>query len=111
MKKVYLFFREFELGFLTEQDNKYLWTPNISQINEFEKKYPMSWDFMFISKNEPTFYDEIPQHFINFVESSYVRQDLRDHAKIEKNDDKFDRLYKMATLDYYDQDFVIKIKE
>jgi len=110
MKKVYLYFREFNLGFLTEQDSKFLWTPNTEEINKFEKKHPWSWDFLMLNKSEPTLYDKIPNHFIEYVESSYIREDLRENAKIEKNDSDFERLYKMATLNYYDQDFTIKLK-
>ena len=78
MKKVYLYYREFELGYLEEKDDKFLWTPNANEINEFAKIYPWSWNFMFINKKEPTLYDKIPKHFIEFVESSFVREDLRE---------------------------------
>ena len=39
MKKVYLYYREFTLGYLTMQEDEYLWVPDVQQIDLFEKKY------------------------------------------------------------------------
>lgn len=107
MKKVYLYFREFELGFLCQENGKYIWSPNPSEIKKFSEKYFFG-DFLFLDREKPVTYDKIPHHFIEYVQSS-SREDLKKSAKIEKGDSDFEKLYKMATLDYYNQDFVVKV--
>ena len=108
MKQVYLHFKEIELGFLTEEAGNYIWVPNADGIKEFYVKYEAATDLLFLSSTEPEVYNKIPYHFDEFVESSY-RADLQEDAKIVDSDTPFERLYKMGTLDYFGDDFSIKV--
>jgi hypothetical protein len=108
MKQVYLHFREFELGFLTQKDDVFVWVPNTESIRAFETKYTGASDMLLLDKNEPVVYEKIPYHFVDFVET-YPRADLAKQCGITANDSDFDRLCKLATLDYFNMDFEIKI--
>lgn len=108
MKQVYLHFKDIELGFLTEENGKYIWVPSKDGMSEFYANYEAATDLLFLSATEPEMYDKIPHHFDEFVESSY-RADLEQDAKITNADTPFERLYKMGTLDYFGDDFSIKV--
>ena len=107
MKQVYLHFREFELGFLTQKDDVFVWVPNTESIRMFNEKYTGASDLFLLEQNEPVVYEKIPYHFVDFVESS-PRADLAKKVGITENDSDFDKLCKLATLDYFNIDFVIK---
>ena len=108
MKQVYLHFKEIELGFLTQNEDGFVWVPNTENIQYFMMRYDGASDLFFLTKTEPALYTQIPYHFIDFVESS-SRPDLAQKASIKPNDSDFEKLCKMATLDYADDEFVIKI--
>ena len=108
MNKVYLNFKEFELGFLCQQDNKYIWVPNAKKIKQCFSKYSGGIDLFFLSFVDETVYSEIPYHFSEFLERA-ERNDLKKAANIKKEDCDFVKLYKMATLKYLNQDFYISI--
>ena len=107
MKQVYLHFKEIELGFLTQQEKGFVWVPNPENIQYFMMRYDGASDLFFLNKTEPALHPSIPYHFIDFVESS-SRPDLAQKAGIVESDSDFDRLCKMATLSYADDEFVIK---
>ena len=107
MKQVYLHFREFELGFLTQKNDVFVWVPNTESIRMFDEKYTAASDLLLLSKTEPMVYERIPYHFVDFVESA-PRADIAKKAGITAADSEFDRLCKLATLDYFNIDFVIK---
>ena len=108
MKKVYLYYREFTLGYLTMQEDEYLWVPDVQQIDLFEKKYQWSW--LRLDNKNQKLYKGVPYHYMDYLHSS-SRPDLKEHAKIEKNDSDFEKLCKMAKLDFYNEDFYIKVTE
>lgn len=108
MKQVYLNFKELTLGYLKEDKDLYVWVPNIDSINIFSQKYSFAKDSLLLSSSAPEVYTVIPAHFIDFVESSN-RADLRKSAGIEQTDSDFEKLYKMATLSYFNQDYFISI--
>ena len=49
MKQVFLKFKELELGYLTEQDNSYLWVPNTKNYQIFTEKYSAVTDLFFLN--------------------------------------------------------------
>ena len=107
MKQVYLHFKEIELGFLTQQENGFVWVPNPENIQSFMMRYDGASDLFFLNKTEPALHHSIPYHFIDFVESA-SRPDLAQKAGILPSDDDFEILFKMSALDYADDEFVIK---
>lgn len=109
MKEVFLYFKKIKLGSLSESNGEYLWTPFFNGINEYEKTYPFDSDFLFLNKTTTQLFKKIPRHFNEFVFAS-ERTDLHEHAKIEDSDSDFIKLYKMASLDFYEDDFYIKLK-
>lgn len=109
MTKIYLNFNEFELGFLTEENGKFVWTPSADQIKQFMVVYDGAADLFLLDKTQPKAYSMVPYHYNEFLEAS-ERDDLAKLAKINPSDSDFLKLYKMATLDYLDQQFVIKVK-
>ena len=108
MKQVYLHFKEIELGYLTEEAGGYNWVPSVEGMKEFYAKYEAATDLFFLTKTEPKVYKQIPHHYDEFVEGSY-RADLAKDAEIAEGDTPFERLYKMGTLDYFGDDFYIKV--
>lgn len=108
MKQVYLTFKGIELGFLTEEKGVYIWVPNKDGIQEFYEKYEAATDLLLLSAVEPEVYSYIPKHFIEFLESS-KRPDLAKDAGITDSDSDFEKLCKMAALDYFNDEFCIKI--
>lgn len=108
MKQVYLTFKGIELGFLTEEKGAYIWVPKKEGIQEFYEKYEAATDLLLLSAIEPEVYSVIPKHFNQFVESA-KRPDLAKDAGIVENDSDFEKLYKMAALDYFNDEFCIKI--
>ena len=108
MKKVYLYFQKYELGSLSEKDSQYLWTQNPDIIKEYNEKVFFAFLYK-LNENEPTLYDYMPRHFREFVDAS-KREDLKQNAKIEEGDSDFEKLYKMATLSYLENDYYIKLK-
>lgn len=108
MKQVYLNFKDVVLGYLTQDGNAYVWVPNAEGIRLFNEKYAVAKSLLFLSSTAPRAYSTIPAHFEEFVYSS-SRPDLSKKAKIEPSDTDFERLCKMATLSYFNQDFFISI--
>lgn len=107
MKQVYLHFKEFELGALTQKDQVFIWVPNIQNIQLFNAKYDGASDMLLLGTDQPEVYEQIPYHFNEFVESA-SRPDLMKKAGINNDDSDFEKLCKMATLNFANQDFTIK---
>lgn len=107
-QQVYLHFKEIELGFLTQNEDGFVWVPNTENIQYFMMRYDGASDLFFLNKTKPVLYTSIPYHFIDFVEAA-SRPDLAQKAGIAESDSEFDKLCKMATLSYADDEFVIKI--
>ena len=115
--KIYLYFMEYKLGSLERcnllEENglikeKYLWIPNVSEIEKAKIEYPFGMDMLMMPK-ENQVYDKVPYYFAeNDVLPS--RRDIIDKVGITPDDDLFTRLYKISTLEYFDQQFVTKIK-
>ena len=109
MTKVYLNFNEFELGFLTESNGVFVWTPNIDQIKQFSTVYDGAADFFLLDKYSQNTYPMIPYHFNEFLEYT-ERADIVKKAQIKQTDSNFEKLCKLAKLEYLNQQFVIKVK-
>ena len=86
-----------------------LWTPNTENIEMMKEKYPLIMDMFFLPSEEKLF-EKAPRHYDEFLWASN-RADLYENAKISKEDDDFERLYKMGKLDYYPDEFLIKSEE
>ena len=108
MKKIYLRFKEFELGFLMQEDNKYVWIPDSRTIDLCFQKYDGVRDMFFLNSIEKEVYKQIPHHFEDFF-MAIGRVDLIEMAKIKSTDSDFEKLYKVASLKYFNQDFYITI--
>ncbi len=106
--RVYLYFFEFNLGYLEQEENMYVWKPDVSVINKARKKYPDPMDFLFLPDIEKA-YEKIPNHFNEFYIAS-SRPDLKENAKILDSDTPMEKLYKMSKLNYFNEEFVIKDK-
>ena len=108
MKKVLLHFKDFELGFLTEKDNNYVWVPNSQNIALCFERYDGARDLFYLEKNNPQAYKQIPYHFYEFLVAS-SRGDFVRKLDIKESDSDFEKLYKMASLSYFNQDFYISL--
>lgn len=108
MNKVYLHFKEFELGYLIQSERGYVWVPNCEKINKCFSRYDGAVDvFMLDLKNE-TIHRQIPYHFYEYLEST-ERSDIMKKANINSNDSDFTKLYKVAALKFLNNDFYISI--
>ena len=70
MTKIYLNFNEFELGFLTQENGKFVWNPNADQINKFMVVYDGAADLFLLDKTQPKAYSMVPYHFNEFQNQS-----------------------------------------
>ena len=103
--KVHLVNRGVYLGYLTKENDEFLWTPNLENIEKMSEKYPFIMDMFFLPKEKKVF-EKIPRYYDEFLWAS-SRPDLYKSAKITEEDDDFERVYKMGTLDYFPDDFTI----
>lgn len=108
MNKVYLNFKEFELGFLFQKDDSYVWIPNADEIKRCFSKYDGAFDLFMLNFSEATSHKEIPYHFCEFIENA-ERQDIKKSAKIKEKDSDFEKLLKVASLKFANQDFYISV--
>lgn len=110
--KIYLYFGEYRLGFLEKciesRTAKYLWVPDINEIEKADKKYFFNMSMFSLSK-EPKIYDKIPCHFAD-NDVLLSRKDIIDKVGITPDDDLFTRLYKLSTLEETRIEFIIKNK-
>ena len=107
MTQVYLYFKEFELGFLTEKEGAFLWTPDSKNIHDCFQKYDGASDLFLLESQKPVFYRQIPYHFCDFADAP-LRDDIACKIKIKSSDSEFEKLFKLGKLSYYNQDFYIK---
>lgn len=107
VKQIYLYFKELNLGFLAQENDVYVWFPNLNNIVLFENQNPAFEDFLLLERNEPVVYTQIPFHYSDFI-SACSREDLVQKAGIKPKDSDFEKLYKLAKLDFSNQDFYIK---
>lgn len=104
--KVYLYYYEYNLGYLEYVNEKYVWNPYLDNITKAKRDYELAMDYFFLS-SEVREYDRVPRHFDEYITDRY---DLVKKSKILPTDNMIERLYKMSKLDYFDQAFVIKSK-
>ena len=104
--KIKLNYNEFTLGFLAQNSQGYVWTPDVNEINKAKEKYEYGMDMFFLPSVQKV-YTFIPRHFNEFLEAS-DRADLMEKAHIDDSDSDFVRLYKLSKLDFFNQEFVIK---
>lgn len=107
VKQIYLYFKEINLGFLSQENDVFVWFPNLRNIELFEKQNPAFEDFLLLERKEPVVYTKIPFHYSDFI-SACSRADLVKKAGINTQDSEFEKLYKLAKLDFSNQDFYIK---
>jgi len=115
--KIYLYFIEYKLGSLEKYNEtdenglikeKYLWIPNVNEIEKAEKEYPFGMDMLMMPK-ENKLYDKIPYHFRE-MDVAPSRTDITEKVGITKDDDLFTRIYKISTLEFFNQEFITKTK-
>ena len=104
---VYLYYKEFCLGYLTSKKNMYFWVPNTSNIMNAKANYPLGMEFFFLPFNDSQIFENVPAHFDLFL-SACDREDIRSQAGIIDSDDDFSKLEKLSRLEYLSEDFVIK---
>lgn len=107
MTKIRLVLKDLDLGDLSYQNSGYLWTPNVNNIDLAITKYPLNME-MFFLPIKTTHYKNVPAHYIDFLESA-DREDLANKAGIEEDDQDFVKLYKLAYLEFFGVDFIIKV--
>ena len=104
MKSIGIFFREIKLGELTQVNNNYIYKANIKNIEKAHKKgystYLYKCDESFIS-------EDLPYSLQNFIPTEEQTETLT-IAKITPNDSDFEKLYKIAKLDFEKRDFYIQ---
>ena len=108
MNQVFLKFRDLELGYLTKENEHYVWVPNTRDLQIFFKDYSAVSDLFFLNSKQPQAYKTIPAHFNEYLEGAN-RSDLAKKAQINPSDDDFEKLCKLASLTYFGQDFIITI--
>ena len=106
MKKVYLHFKDYVLGFLVQENNSYVWFPDTNNIKSCFYKYNGAVDLFLLEIDKQKIYNIVPQHFSDYLVTS-ERTDIVKNAKIESSDSDFEKLYKMASLKYFGNDFYI----
>ena len=107
MQQIYLYFKELNLGYLTQEKDVYIWVPNTENIQLFERQNSAFEDLFFLERNKPVGYVNIPLHYSEFIQAC-SREDLVQKAGIKSRDSEFEKLYKLAKLDFSMQDFYIK---
>lgn len=107
MKQIYLYSQEINLGFLTQENDVYVWVPDTKNIALFENLNPATEDLLFMERKEPVVYEKMPFHYAEFLPAC-SREDLVQKAGIKASDSDFEKLYKLAKLDFSNQDFYIK---
>jgi len=105
-KKIFLYYKEFQLGCLSQVNDLFFWQPNNNLIEEAIKRYSFGMDMFLLSK-EKEIVKDIPPHFSNYLKM-IEREDLVEKAQILDSDSDFQKLYKFSGLKFYNQDFVIK---
>ena len=108
MKKIFLNFKEYKLGFLTQKENIFVWVPDTEAIVSCFNRYDGAFDMFMLGSKESEVYKQIPIHYQDFLMAT-ERSDLQKAAGINQKDNSFERLCKMAKLKYFNQDFYISI--
>ena len=104
-KKIVLYYDDIRLSELTETANGYEHIVNEKNVNKAVSKGcpPIIWV-------GTKYYDSIPPCFYD-LEFSPHRQDLREKYGIQREDSRFERLYKKALKSEHKQDdFWISVK-
>ncbi len=98
--KILLCYREFELGTLTFENNKYIFNSNIENEKLATKKYPIAMDFYYLANSVNRQSDEVFYEFEDYLIAAKERPDLIKKAKIYPIDSDFTKLFKLANLNF-----------
>ena len=107
MIKIKLFVGDIELGYLTEIDKGYVFSANKTKIAKAKKEYPIQMRRFELNERDMGLYKNIPSIFDEFV-SCQNRADIIEKAGLEPTDSEFEKLYKIAGLDFFTNAFNIK---
>lgn len=97
MDKIILKLKEIVLGYLLEDNNKYVFIAEENNIKLAYKKYPLFMRLYNLNENGKKFYDFLPYPFSELREA-LSRQDIVIKAKINNDDSEFQKLYKAVGL-------------
>lgn len=103
--KLVLNIQDISLGYLIEENNKYKFFANSKNFDKALKLYPIIKN-LDLNSSGIGIYDKIPYPVSNYL-SGTSREDIVALAKIKKSDSTFEKLYKLAGLDYMHELFWI----
>lgn len=104
MKTISIYFREIKLGELNQVNDNYVYKCNKENVKKAHQKGYST----FLYKCDDSFIStELPYSLQNFIPDKKQVQIIQ-LAKIEESDSDFEKLYKVAHLDFAKPDFYIK---
>lgn len=103
--KIVLNIQNIELGYLTYENDKYKFFANSKSFEKAHNLYPIIKN-LDLNSSGIGIYDKIPFPISNYI-SGTSREDIVALAKIKKSDSTFEKLYKLAGLDYMHELFWI----
>ena len=104
MKTIGIYFREIKLGELTQINTNYVYKANSKNVEKAHNKGYST----FLYNCDNSFIDEhLPISLQNFIPSK-EQTELEYLANIKEDDSDFEKLYKIAKLNFDTPDFYIK---
>ena len=96
--KIILHCGNFDLGYLSFENEKYKFFADSKNFKEALKIYPIIQNFSLNSSGIGV-YEKLPYPFTNYI-SALSREDIVLSAKILETDTLFEKLYKLASLNH-----------
>lgn len=105
MKTIGVYYKDIKLGELSQVNSKYIYKANKNNINKAHKLGYLT----FLYKCDDNFIsEELPYSLQNFIPTE-KQIELIETANILDNDNDFEKLYKIAKLNFEKPDFHIEI--
>ena len=103
-----LYYKEFELGYLTfdYENNVFVYNSNVENENKAKAKY-LGMEFYYLSNSKNKRQKILFENFIEYTEC-LGRTDIIEKAKIQKDDTLYEKLEKIAKLNWNNEGFYIK---
>ena len=107
--KLYYFFCDTPLGFLTKTEKGYAYTSNIDNEQKFRDHTAVSCEYSLWGSLNRESRELFPEMERILRECS--RKDIQERAGISPQDSKWDRLVKLSRLSFYPAGFYVSINE
>ena len=103
---IHLYNKDKNLGHLTFENNYYVWTPNLKNIEQalYQNRLGMEMFFLPITQ---TRFESVPAHFEDYLFAT-ERFDIKTKAGIKVSDSDFEKLIKVSKLNFSEVEFYIK---